>query len=396
MFRRAMPSRCVVKLLAAVFLAINFAPSAPAQAKSPTAAVLADLELARRDYEDAMAGVRLAVRTMQRTQKDRYERIIAFIEHGAWPDNCKDERKLAEEASRTLDEAWLQCRDRAMDLDDQALARELTADLKQWRAVDDVIDWQPMSAKELAACNDAEPQRVQRRPRRPLPPGEEPNFAALRLVDVSDHCVELRRYRVLVRGRAKGDAVEVVLPRDASAASVPIQVVEGTFEFMATFGEDQRLVIDYGADRDLVTEADVALKNGSIGILGEEVVVTEMRVKMVGRRVPDALADTPRKSEPASKTTDERAIRSLETSIQSIEKRIALYQRLAKSNSASIATMERNIEQLNDRGGSVGRTDLLADLGLAKASLGDNERILARERAKLAIAAQELDSLKNR
>jgi len=75
-------------------------------------------------------------------------------------------------------------------------------------------------------------------------PVDEAGPTPMRCIDTQEHLPGLRTYRVAIRGRAHGDDVEVALPLASGVAVLRAQVVDGGFEVMATYGADQRLVVD--------------------------------------------------------------------------------------------------------------------------------------------------------
>ncbi|MFN6147377.1 MAG: hypothetical protein ACK5AL_13530 [Planctomycetota bacterium] len=370
-------------------LAFALADSAPAQAGEADAAIFADLHAARRSYEAAMAGVRVDVRAAQagRRAQERYERIAAFRDRGEWPDNCAASRKLADDARRAFDGVFEQCLGRAVASDD-ALADALQADWQQWQAIDDALAWRCLTAAELQQCNTAEPQQVHRRWRRARIscPVDEAGTTPMRCIDTQEHLPELRRYRVAIRGRAHGDDVEVALPLASGVAVLRAQVADGGFEVMATYGADQRLVVDYGAEPRAVAGAKVLLPAGAIGVLGVDVALDEVRIKAAPHRVPDALAARPRKATPKDEPADARASRRARAAVDDLTLRIELFERLAQANLKSQKAIAEQIERLPGRADDPGRSDLQADLGLARATGEEYLRILAREREKLVAA----------
>ncbi|MBM3963234.1 MAG: hypothetical protein FJ306_15255 [Planctomycetes bacterium] len=66
--------------------------------------------------------------------------------------------------------------------------------------------------------------------------------------------------------------------------------------------------------------------------------------------------------------------------------RVELYERLAQANLKSQKAIAEQIERLPGRAAAPGRSDLQADLGLARATGEEYLRILAREREKLVAA----------
>lgn len=208
----------------------------------------------------------------------------------------------------------------------------------------------------------------------------------MRCIDTQEHLPELRRYRVAIRGRAHGDDVEVALPLASGVAVLRAQVADGGFEVMATYGADQRLVVDYGAEPRAVAGAKVLLPAGAIGVLGVDVALDEVRIKAAPHRVPDALAAGPRKATPKDEPADARASRRARAAVDDLTLRIELFERLAQANLKSQKAIAEQIERLPGRADDPGRSDLQADLGLARATGEEYLRILAREREKLVAA----------